>query len=130
MGQVTGPLTINDGSATPVARTFSPEKVSPGDSVFVERSSGVSAGFLRLGIGMDPASKNRPTNHVTIALDLPTLQTINGVSSVAYTARFTGKFILPDVMTAAERANARALVANALDQALVTAVIKDLDPLY
>lgn len=130
MAQVTGPLTINDGSATPVARAFSPEKVSPGDSTFVERTSGVSAGFHRLAVGFDPASKRRPTNHVALSLEMPTLSTLNGVSALAYTARFQGKFILPDVMTPAERANIVAIVANALSNALIKGVVKDLDPLY
>lgn len=130
MAQVTGPLVINDGAATPVARSFSPEKVAPGESIFAERSSGVSAGFLRLKVGLDPARANRPTNHVPIDLVMPTLNTVNGVSVVAYTARFQGKFILPDTMTAAERANIVALVANALDNALVRGMVKDLDPAY
>nr|UUW21401.1 MAG: hypothetical protein [Sanya fiers-like virus 47] len=33
-------------------------------------------------------------------------------------------------MTAAERANLQAFVANALNQAAVKAVVKDLDPMY
>lgn len=130
MGQVTGPLTINDGAATPVARTFSPEKVSPEESVFVERSAGVSAGYQRLKVGYSPANANRPTNRVDVGLTMPVLQTINGVSSVAYTARFEGKFVLPDVATPADRANIIAFVKNALGLTLISGVVKDLDPLY
>lgn len=130
MTQVTGPIVINDGAATPVARSFSPEKVTPADSSFAERSSGISAGYTRLKIGLDLANSKRPTNHVPIEVVMPTLNTVNGVSVVAYTARFQGKFILPDVMTAAERANIVAFVANALDNALIRSTVKDLDPLY
>jgi hypothetical protein len=61
---------------------------------------------------------------------MPVLLTENGVSSVAYVGRFKGYFVIPDVMTADERANLHAFVANSLDVAAIKAVIKDLDPLY
>lgn len=130
MSQVTGPLTINDGQATPVAKTFAPERVAPDLSVFNEKSAAVSAGFKKLSIGYSPASSKRATNRIDVKLDYPVLQTINGVSSVAYVGRFNGYFVVPDVMTAAERADLAAFVANALDNTAVRGVIKDLDPLY
>lgn len=130
MSQVTGPLSINNGAATPVAKSFAPERVAPDLSTFTERSAAVSAGFPRLSIGYSPASGKRVTNRVDVKLDLPILQTVNSVSSVAYTGRFQGYFVIPDVMTALERADLRAFVANALDNALVMGVVKDLDPLY
>lgn len=130
MTQVTGPIVINNGAATPVAKSFSPERVAPEASVFTERSTGISAGFPRLSIAYSPASAKRATNRVDLSLDLPVLQTVNGVSTVAYVGRFKGYFVVPDVMTAAERADLAALVANALDNTQIRAVIRDLDPLY
>lgn len=130
MSQVTGALTINNGATTPVAKIFAPEAVAPTLSSFTERSAGVSAGFIRLSVGLSPASSKRASNRVDVSLDLPVLRTINGVSTVAYTARFKGYFVLPDQMTGAERADIAAFVANALDNTQVRAVIKDLDPLY
>lgn len=128
--QITAPLTINNGAATPVAKTFSPEQVDPEKSVFAERSSGISAGFTRLGVIYSAASARRATNRIDISLDLPVLANVNGISSVAYVGRFKGTFVVPDVMTAAERADLHAFVANALNAAAVKGVIKDLDPLY
>lgn len=130
MSQITGALTINNGAATPVAKTFSPERVAPELSTFVEKTATSSAGYTRLGVAFSPASSKRATNRVDLSLDFPVLATVNGVSSVAYTGRFKGYFIVPDVMTAAERADFAAFVANALDNTQVRAVIKDLDPLY
>lgn len=130
MSQITGPLTINNGAATPVAKTFSPERVAPELSTFTERTAQSSAGFLRLGVAYSPASGKRTTNRVDVNLDFPVLQTVNGVSQVAYTGRFKGYFVIPDVMTAAERADLAAFVANALDNTQVRAVVKDLDPMY
>jgi len=130
MSQVTGALSINNGAATPVAKSFAPERVAPESSVFTERSAAASAGFYKLSIGYSPASSKRATNRVDISLSLPVLQTINGVSTVAYVGRFTGTFVIPDTMTAAERADLHAFVANALDVTQIKAVVKDLDPLY
>lgn len=130
MSQITAPLSINNGAATPVAKSFAPESVAPGLSVFTERSAAVSAGFYRLSVGFSPATANRKTNRVTLELALPGLQSVNGIYSVAYTGRFKGEFILPDTMTNAERWDLHAFVANALDDAKLKAIVRDLDPLY
>lgn len=130
MTQVTGPLTIDNGDATPVAKTFSPEKISPDAAVFVERSALSSAGYKRIGIGFSPANGGRKTNRVNIEVSTPILANIGGVNSVAYTGLFKGYFVIPDQMTSEERADLAAFVANALDNAQIRAVIKDLDPLY
>jgi len=130
MSQVTSSLTIDDGAATPVAKTFAPMRVAPDESIFTERSSGVSAGFTRLRVATSPAKNGRPTNRIDYDLDYPVLATVNGVSTVAYTLRFKGYFVIPDVATAAERANLAAYVANGLDNTQIRSVIKDLDPLY
>lgn len=130
MPQITGPLSINDGLATPVARSFAPERVSPEASIFTERTSGISAGFKRLTIRYSAASSKRQTNRIDIDLDFPVLSTVGGVSTVAYVGRFKGYFVVPDTMTSAERADLAAFVANALDNTQVRGIVKDLDPLY
>lgn len=130
MSQITGPLSIDNGAATPVAKSFAPERVSPDNSVFTERSAAVSAGFTRLGVRYSPASAKRSTNRVDVDLDLPILQTVDSISKVAYVGRFKGYFVIPDTMTADERADLHAYVANGLNAAAVKAVVKDLDPMY
>lgn len=130
MSQISGALSINNGAATPVAKSFAPERVSPDHSVFTERSAAVSAGFYRLAVRYSAASVKRPTNRVDVELDLPVLSTVNGVSEVAYVGRFKGYFVVPDQMTSDQRADLHAFVANALDQAAIKAVVKDLDPMY
>lgn len=128
MPQITGPLVLKDGSNA--NRTFSPEKITPGDSIFSERTAPASAGFIRLKTGLNPASARRATNHVIVDLDYPVLQTVDGVSRVAFTARFQGKFVIPDVATAADRANVISFVREALTNEVIAAQVKDLDPLY
>jgi hypothetical protein len=130
MPQITGAMTINDGAATPVAKSFAPVAVAPDNSVFAEKSAGTSAGYKQLSYGLSMASASRPTNRVSISLNYPVLQTVNGVSTVAYVGRFKGDFVVPDVMTAAERADLHAFVANGLAHANIKAAVKDLDPSY
>jgi hypothetical protein len=130
MSQVTTSLSINNGAATPVAVTFAPERIAPELSTFVDRSGGVSALYPRLSVKFSPAANNRPTNRVDIDLDLPVGSTVNGVSTVASTGRVRCYAVIPDTWDAASRANLAALFANALDNALIRGVLKDLDPLY
>ena len=130
MSQVTGALSINNGAATPVAKSFAPEQVSPQLSTFTERSAATSAGFIRLGVSLSPATGKRATNRVNISLDLPVMASVGGISTVAYVGRFKGYFVIPDQMTAGERADLAAFVTNALNNTQVRGVIKDLDPMY
>lgn len=130
MSQVTGPLSINDGAATPVARSFAPVAVAPASTVFAEKTSASSAGYKKLTIGCSMANGSRPTNRIDVSFDMPVVELVNGVSAVTRTGRFKGYFVIPDTMTSAERADLAAFVANSLDNTQVRAVIKDLDPLY
>lgn len=130
MSQVTGPLTINNGAETPVAMSFAPVAVAPSLSVFAEKTSASSAGYKKLSIGASFASGNRATNRIDMAFDMPVIEVVNGVSTVTRVGRFKGYFVIPDTMTASERADMAAFVANALDDTQVRDVIKNLDPLY
>lgn len=128
--QISTPLSINNGAATPVAVTFAPERITPDLSTFVDRSAGVSALYSRLSVGFKPAEKGRASNRIDVDLDYPVGSTLNGVSTVASIARVRSYFVIPDTFAAADRANVIALFANALDVAIVRAVVKDLDPMY
>jgi len=130
MSQVTGPLSINNGAASPVAKSFAPQAVAPDRSIFTERSATQSAGYLKLEVLSSFASGNRNTNRVDVNFDMPILETVNGVTKVSRVGRFKGYFVIPDTMTATERADLAAFVANALDNTQVRAIVKDLDPLY
>lgn len=130
MSQVTGPLSINNGAATPVAKFFAPIAVSPSISIFAEKTAASSSGFVKLTTKTSPAASNRPTNRVDIDLDLPVLGTVDGTNKVTRVGRFKGYFVIPDTMTADERADLHAYVANALDNALVKELVVDLETFY
>lgn len=130
MSQITGPLAIMNGAATPVAVSFAPERIAPEYATFTERSATSNNGYKRLGVGFSAPSSKRSTARVDINFEMPVLAQVNGINTVAYTARFKGYFVLPDAMTAAERADLHAFIWGALKDSKIAAVIKDLDPLY
>jgi hypothetical protein len=130
MSQVTGPLSIDNGAATPVAKSFAPTAVAPDRSLFTERTAGSSAGFLKLEVLSSFANGSRSTNRIDLNFDLPVIEVVDGVSKVTRVGRFKGYFVIPDTMLEAERSDLLAFVANSLDNAQIKAVIRDLDPLY
>lgn len=130
MSQVTGPLSINNGAATPVAKLFAPIAVSPSISVFAEKSAASSSGFVKLTTKTSPAVTNRPTNRVDVDIDMPVLETVEGTNKVTRVGRFKGYFVVPDTMTAEERANLHAYAANALQHEQVKELVVDLETFY
>lgn len=130
MSNITAPLSISNGAATPVAVSFAPERITPDLSTFVDRTAGVSALYPRLSVGYLPATANRPTNRIDYNFDYPVGATVNGVTTVASVGRIRCRVTVPDTFDAAARANLIALFANALDNMQVRAVSKDLDPMF
>lgn len=123
-------LTINDGQATPVAVTFSPESVTSDVATFADRSAGVAIGFRRVNISNKFASGNSKVNRAKLSIDYPVTTLVNGVTTVAYTLRATVDVILPDQATDAERKNLYAFLSNGLANTQLRGALRDLDPLY
>lgn len=125
-------IILNDGQATPVAHTFTPQSVTPQRAVLVDRagSGTTSAGHYELILSFSKAGNGRTTNRVGVRVNLPIEQTVDGRAEIAFTARFNGEFILPDDMTEAERDDIMAFVANAMAHADISDYVEELDPLY
>jgi len=116
--------------ATPSNHTFSPLKVTVESSLLVSREGTTSAGNPTLIIGLSQAHVNRATNKVSVRLNQPIEQTVDGVVSVRSTPRFEGVFTLPDDMTEAERTDFAALVESAVSDSVVQGYVTALDPMY
>ena len=123
-------IVINDGQGTPAAHTFAPQLISPEKSTFVDRDADTSAGQKQLVLSFSPANASRSTNRIGVRLNMPIEQTIDGVVSVAYTARFDGSIVVPDQMTQAQRDDLGAYIQNALADAVINAYVTDLEPVY
>lgn len=123
-------IVLADGQATPVNVTFSPERVSPDLSTFSDKSGGVAIGFKRLTLSTLFTNSKRKVNRSRLAIDLPVISVVNGVSVVAYTLRANVEIILPDASTDADRKNLYAFLYNGLNHSLIKPALRDMDPLF
>lgn len=122
-------LSIND--ATPTAHVFVPVSVSPQLSLFRNvADAAISASEEQIGLSLSRATANRSTNKVKLTLSVPHEQTIDGAVVVRDTFRFTGEWVIPDSMSSTERADAAALVKNALANADIEDYVTDLEPMW
>lgn len=131
-------LTINDGSATPVAKTFAVQQGQQGvtPASWLEKTADVYAGFIRLTTVCNRAQKAKATK-VSVKLALPKLA-VMGVSAAGSTPAPTTtsvgyatlEFSVPDNFTAADRANLHAYIVNAASQAAIKAQVLQLEPVY
>jgi hypothetical protein len=123
-------ISIDDGAATPVAHTFVPVSITPKNSVFKDKDSVTSAGQKELVLGFSPSSASRGTTRATLRFNMPVEQVVDGVTVVAYTARFQSDIVIPETMTQAQRDDFGAFIKNAFSDAVVQGMIQDLDPVY
>lgn len=130
MPQFTSPLTINDGSATPVAVQFSPELLSSSQTILVDRREASRDLQPSIEQTYDRANSSRPSTKVGTNVIVPTVRTVNGVVVTKRPVRVRISADFPVEATAGERANAFAFAMNAAQNALIKAGYVSLDPLY
>jgi len=140
-------LTVNDGQATPVARTFNPAGIKPEANlaIWVDRSSGQALGFGRIMISLrEPAAPKNGTSSASsrmykavITVQVPTLETLGTNDSgltppptLAYTTAFRGEFMIPERATLQNRKDILAYVKNVLALSVVTSLVQDLEPVF
>lgn len=124
-------LSINDGSATPVAVDFKPLDEENGFILFADQREDVSEFWPILKVKFERASNARATHRAEIQFHYPLKRTVDSVDVAVDTARFVnGRFIIPNTMTSAEQAHFHAFVSNALDEPLIAAYVVDLEPMF
>lgn len=130
MPQFTSPLSINDGTATPVAVSYSVEKLSSDHSILVDRRLASRDQQPSISIFFDRATSNRKTYKVKRQIAYPLVRVINLVDTVTDIARVNIEYVIPASATIQERKHIRALAANAEGNSSLIANVVDLDPLY
>lgn len=120
-------IVINDGQATPVAKTFSPEGPISGGMSFVERTAGLFAGFWRLSVTL---KQSKTVSRAAYWLAIPKVEVVNGVNVVTRVARAKSEFIYDQLATTAERNDLYALHSNAGANTTVRTVCRDLEALW
>lgn len=127
MGQAAA-FNLNDGTATPVAVTFSPERLPDGRIAWVDRRKSSAALQPRVVLTQSPANGGRSTHRFGYEFIYPIEGLVNNVPAPVATARYKdGTFVIPDIMPAIDRAHLAAFVANFQDATLIKAVFKDQD---
>lgn len=104
-------IVLND--ATPTAHTFVPLSAGPGLTIHAENGVALTpSGALQFTSSLDLASAKRSTDRIRLQFSYPVEQTVDGVTSVAYTGRAFVDAAIPVQMTTAERTHLAAFVAN------------------
>lgn len=138
-------IVLNDGSATPVAYTFTPiGKDKKSDVYWYEQSIPAPTnklGAVRLGIKTVRATDFGKTldeqSHVSYSIHVPTLETLGTGASgttpaptVAYKEVARCMFDLAERSLTQERKNTRVFSQNLLAHAVAQANIDDLSPMW
>lgn len=136
-------ITINDGSGTPVAYTFTPMGKDDKGVFWFEQTTPTPTnrlGAARIGYKQvsDPlGSQLKGVTKVIYSIFLPTLETlatndagIVPAPTVAYEEIARLEFRVADRSSAAERKNARVFAANFLAHAMAVANIDTMQPSY
>lgn len=133
-------IIINDGQATPVARTFAVQRTQVGDdspAEFYEKTAGSINGYLRLSV-LTRRAKVGNSFKTQIKIALPILETISGTSpsgyapapAVAYTSLATVEFTHPERSTLQNRKDLLAFTANVLANASMVSVVTNAETFY
>lgn len=130
MSQLTGPLLLTD--ATSVVHPFVPRAIGPDVTILVERHSVSPVGDKKLVLEFSDSSAKRNTVRVGLSFDFPLVKTdpVTGVVSKDGAAIFKCYFVVPAVMTTAQRSEFMSLVQAAMADATVANYVTDLDPIW
>jgi hypothetical protein len=123
-------LSINDGQATPVAHSFAVNTTDGSSARWLEKTAGQSLGYYPLAMSVRMAKTATAADVVEVTLSKPTLQTVNGISTVAYKSSASVKFNFSQQETDQGKKDLVAYVTNFLANATVKAAIPALDPFY
>lgn len=135
-----GNIVLNDGQATPVAHTFSPNSGDgnvPGVSVisYEDRSSGIQVGFPTIAIATRKPNRTNRNYKITANVRVPVMEnvsnsTVSGIApapTVAYDVSSTHHFTLPERSTLAARKDLLAYVKNLCIHAVMVQAVETLE---
>lgn len=123
-------LAVNDGLATPVSHTFSPQSTTGAKAQWADRSPSIPAGFRTISHELADPNGSRTVHKITFGFMCPTVATVNSVDTVVrYSSAKVELNIHPD-STLQERKDLLAYVANTLGLATMKTSVENLEPFY
>jgi len=106
--------------STPANHTFVPLQVSPGLTLHSESGvAGTPSGDLNFTSSLDLASAKRSTDRLKFQFNYPVEQTVDGIVSVAYTARVFVDVAIPVQMTTTQRNHLAAYTQNLMTNTVI-----------
>lgn len=120
-------LSLADGAASPVTRTFSPIGVKNAVAKWQDKSGGVSLGFPTITVSLREPTKVSRTNKVTAKVVFPTLDTtLPTAIKKAHECLINIDVVLPENASPLDRAHVLAFGKNFIASAVFTDMVKDL----
>lgn len=123
MAQATS-ISLNDGTATPVAVSYTPFRLADGTIVYSDNRLGVMSIRPTLSFRMDRANAKRPTDRIYHKIAYPTSKVVDGVTVVNSVLRADKTFVVPIDADAQTKKHFAALSANSEDHAHLRAAIE------
>lgn len=125
MAQATDTITINDGLATPVARTFTCVKASPELTVYKDKRLAKLTYWPELTLQADVPATTARSRKAELRVRKPVVDVVSG--QVVDTGMVRILFDIPASMVQAEIDDLYAFAVNGIQQALIKGAVKDLN---
>lgn len=121
-------IVLNNGAATPVAKSFKAKSVIGTLAKWEQRDAGVPIGYIRLSLETKDSSTTR---RVKVVVSKPALEAVSGASplgfvpapTLAYTLQGSAEFVMSTRASDAEKADLLAYMQNALTHAIFKGAI-------
>jgi hypothetical protein len=126
-------LVIYDGQATPVAHTFKPARKTGEVIVWEERTSGnTPAGFFTFALSQNSPKAAKTVIKTKLMLEIPVEVLDSDTSQYSYptSARFAFTVMVPKDASQSVRDDIAAYAKNFLADAVIQAVLSDMDVPY
>jgi len=125
-------VVINDGAATPVARTFEAYLGQNGalePATWLEKTNPMFLGYKKITLLVTRSNGSAGATKVTGKIEDPrTVTSALGVVTIQHRALFSFSFVLPDTMSSADRDDILAYAKNFFAHSSVTAAVKQMSP--
>lgn len=128
-------LVLNDGQATPVARTFSARGADMKLAKWTDVSGGIGIGMGEVTLSNSQQSGSNSSYKVEGRITIPTMEVVSGsdggytpVPKVAFNSFAKVEIVMPNRASLQERKNILAYVKNFVAHAVFTSTVVDFDP--
>lgn len=127
-------IVINDGLATPVAHTFTPDRIDSGVALWLDRSSGIALGYPSITQSIRAPAKGATNrvNRCVMKVVYPVLEQLSGSTTwtLAYSLEFNCTFLMHERATLQNRKDILAFAKNLLASAFSASAVQDLESAY